>query len=182
MLLKVVDEGKFRDITIGEGEMSAAFSGGLLLQTYAATAVFDFTSASEALDLTMLSDKAVGIGFDSLELQVKNRVRSTTLLSETFSSVTSFFNAGNSIPLGEILGGNQSIEIDFSLSYWNTTSITPNASFGFTYALVDPPLAATPLSAAIIPEPSTWAMMLIGFAGAGFAGYRASRKTAALAA
>jgi hypothetical protein len=27
-----------------------------------------------------------------------------------------------------------------------------------------------------IPEASTWAMMLLGFAGLGFAGYRASRK------
>ena len=27
---------------------------------------------------------------------------------------------------------------------------------------------------------STWAMMLLGFAGLGFAGYRASRKMAAL--
>ena len=32
------------------------------------------------------------------------------------------------------------------------------------------------------PEPSTWAMMLIGFVGLGFAGYRASRKNVALAA
>jgi PEP-CTERM motif len=31
------------------------------------------------------------------------------------------------------------------------------------------------------PEPSTWAMMLLGFAGLGFAGYRASRKGAARA-
>jgi PEP-CTERM motif len=31
-----------------------------------------------------------------------------------------------------------------------------------------------------VPEPSTWAMMLIGFAGLGFAGYR-SRKAAAVA-
>jgi unsaturated chondroitin disaccharide hydrolase len=29
-----------------------------------------------------------------------------------------------------------------------------------------------------VPEPSTWAMMLVGFAGMGFAGYRASHKTA----
>ena len=35
---------------------------------------------------------------------------------------------------------------------------------------------------ATVPEPSTWAMLLIGFAGLGFAGYRASRKNVALAA
>jgi PEP-CTERM motif len=34
----------------------------------------------------------------------------------------------------------------------------------------------------IIPEPSTWAMMLIGFAGLGFAGYRASRRSDAIGA
>jgi hypothetical protein len=34
----------------------------------------------------------------------------------------------------------------------------------------------------VVPEPSTWAMMLVGFAGLGFAGYRASRKTATTAA
>lgn len=32
------------------------------------------------------------------------------------------------------------------------------------------------------PEPATWAMMLLGFAGLGFAGYRASRKSAGVAA
>jgi hypothetical protein len=35
---------------------------------------------------------------------------------------------------------------------------------------------------AAIPEPSTWIMMLAGFAGLGFAGYRGSRKGAAFAA
>ena len=33
-----------------------------------------------------------------------------------------------------------------------------------------------------VPEPSTWALMLLGFAGLGFGGYRASRKGAAVAA
>ncbi|MBO0734135.1 MAG: PEP-CTERM sorting domain-containing protein [Methylocapsa sp.] len=28
----------------------------------------------------------------------------------------------------------------------------------------------------VIPEPSTWAMMLIGFAGLGFLGYRRTRR------
>ena len=34
----------------------------------------------------------------------------------------------------------------------------------------------------VVPEPSTWTMMLLGFAGLGFAGYRASRKRAKVAA
>ena len=33
-----------------------------------------------------------------------------------------------------------------------------------------------------VPEPSTWAMMLIGFAGLGFVGYRRTRKPASIAA
>jgi hypothetical protein len=38
------------------------------------------------------------------------------------------------------------------------------------------------ISALATPEPSTWVMMGLGFAGLGFAGWRAQRKTATLAA
>jgi hypothetical protein len=38
------------------------------------------------------------------------------------------------------------------------------------------------LTPVAVPEASTWAMMLLGFAGLGFAGYRASRKSVVLAA
>ena len=37
-------------------------------------------------------------------------------------------------------------------------------------------------AAPVIPEPSTWAMMVVGFAGLGFAGYRAKRRNIALVA
>ena len=33
-------------------------------------------------------------------------------------------------------------------------------------------------SPATVPEPSTWAMMLLGFAGLGFAGYRRAKLAA----
>jgi hypothetical protein len=36
------------------------------------------------------------------------------------------------------------------------------------------------VTAAPVPEPSTWAMMLLGFAGLGFAGYRTRRAASAL--
>ena len=42
--------------------------------------------------------------------------------------------------------------------------------------------AAFSLSGSVVPEPSTWAMMLLGFAGLGFAGYRRARKAGAASA
>ncbi|HME86355.1 MAG TPA: hypothetical protein VKG91_17870 [Roseiarcus sp.] len=37
-------------------------------------------------------------------------------------------------------------------------------------------VSAIPVSAAPVPELSTWVMMLTGFAGLGFAGYRRAKK------
>jgi hypothetical protein len=37
------------------------------------------------------------------------------------------------------------------------------------------------LSAGTVPEPSTWAMMLLGFAGLGFTAYRKARRAASIA-
>jgi hypothetical protein len=34
----------------------------------------------------------------------------------------------------------------------------------------------TSISGSTIPEPSTWAMMLLGFAGLGYVGFRRTRK------
>jgi hypothetical protein len=41
--------------------------------------------------------------------------------------------------------------------------------------------AAFSLTGAVIPEPSTWAMMLLGFAGLGFAAWRKSRRATSIA-
>jgi PEP-CTERM motif len=42
-------------------------------------------------------------------------------------------------------------------------------------------LAADLAYALVAPEPSTWAMMLVGFAGLGFAGWRARRRATGIA-
>jgi len=69
---------------------------------------------------------------------------------------------------------------DFILA-WEPASSTP---LQFTYTTPSTFLFESTsftqfsVTAAAIPEPSTWTMMLLGFAGLGFAGYRASRKTA----
>ena len=51
---------------------------------------------------------------------------------------------------------------------------------GFLWPAVDNLMLAQRLTSAV-PEPSTWAMMILGFAGVGFLAYR-RRKTSALAA
>jgi hypothetical protein len=58
-----------------------------------------------------------------------------------------------------------------------------NAVFGVVVATAETQLDRVAGGVtATVPESSTWAMMLLGFAGLGFAGYRKSRKAAALAA
>ncbi len=52
--------------------------------------------------------------------------------------------------------------------------LSPVAKQSISFASLSSPRVASE-----VPEPSTWAMMLVGFAGLGFAGHRASRKTAA---
>ncbi len=59
--------------------------------------------------------------------------------------------------------------------YLSSAGIDPTMVNGYTQALEFQPQTPT------VPEPSTWAMMLLGFAGLSFAGYRASSKRAALA-
>jgi hypothetical protein len=74
-----------------------------------------------------------------------------------------------------------------------TTTITADGSVfkidSFFHVFVDVSLPAAgpsksvgPIPLEAVPEPSTCAMMLLGFAGLGFAGYRRSRKAAAVAA
>jgi len=73
--------------------------------------------------------------------------------------------------VGLILAGAAADSGEFTGSY--TTAAT-------TYGFIATPLAATatitPSAAAAAPEPSTWALMLAGFAGLGLAGYRKARN------
>jgi len=176
---------------IGEGAMSAGY-GGLGGLRYEATATFDFkTSASETLYLNLLSDQASGIGFDSLELEVFVDGIQTPSLQKSFYTLAgaeSFLAADPS--LGTIAAGSQfqSIEIDYFLDCKSGTSAVIGNGFGFTYELAPKRFTLMTATAALdfapapltaIPEPSTWAMILIGFAGLACAGYRASCKAVA---
>jgi hypothetical protein len=63
-------------------------------------------------------------------------------------------------------------------TYSQTFATTPGTTYTYSFTFFDPVGQDGGLSGllvtttASIPEPWTWAMMLLGFAGLGFAGYR----------
>jgi hypothetical protein len=150
---------------IGDGAISAAY-GGLGPTTYEATAVFDFTttSSSEALDLNLLSEQVVGIGFDSQDLQVALDGQSLT-----GSGGAKTFFTKDEFSLGVVAAGSHSVSLIYDLTYNSGTQAVVSDGFGFSYELVDPPVAS-------VPEPSTWAMMLMGLAGLGYAAFRRAAR------
>jgi hypothetical protein len=75
------------------------------------------------------------------------------------------FNA----PLGAGPLGSLGAYIDGYSGYLSSANLDPTAINGYTQALEFSP--TTP-----VPEPATWAMMLAGFAGIGFLGYRQTAK------
>ena len=87
----------------------------------------------------------------------------TTILKQTFSSITAadrFFD-DQVINLGSSYGP----DVDLTFTY--TLTADGPGGYGLDFVV-----------GGAVPEPSTWAMMLIGFAGLGFAGYRASHRNA----
>ncbi len=113
--------------------------------------------------------------------------RPTPTSAPELAGAEKFFTS-DSLDLGTLSVGSQSIKLEYFLDYNSGALAASGAGFGFTYDFATAPLAAAqpgaafaftaaPLTASI-PEPSTWAMMLVGFAGLAFASYCASRKGA----
>ena len=68
-------------------------------------------------------------------------------------------------------------DMDDIVGYGHYQNGTVSGTYGF---LLTPSagkaVSAIPGSAAAAPEPSTWAMLVVGFAGLGFVGYRGARR------
>jgi hypothetical protein len=78
--------------------------------------------------------------------------------------------------------GNSTVQTDYTFSVTGT-GVTFNDSF-FANLLGATQLDVTSASdvtfSAAVPEPSTWAMMILGFAGVGFMAYRRRNKQAGI--
>jgi len=156
-----------RDAVFGTTILGANYAadGGGESHTYSATSTFDFGYGGDVL-LGLIGSQesgfANGLGFQSLEFTID--ANGVEILDTTFRSLSiaeSFFR-DSVIDLGSGLGP------DIDLTFGYTLVGDGSGGFGFDFAIGG--------IAAAAPETSTWAMMLIGFAGLGYAGYRRARE------
>jgi PEP-CTERM motif len=89
---------------------------------------------------------------------------------------TLFFTDGNYFGVfGPDIGSTGTIQTGtFSAVYGINSNGPPSPSEASGQVLVGPVSSS-------VPEPSTWAMLVLGFTGLGFAGYRKARNGAAFA-
>ena len=162
---------------------------GLLLpavQDAVADATYDAT-------LTTIVGSTI-VGSVSLKGVVDEQIKGRTSDTETGSFATDITGLSLSGKLvlsggGPLDGATLMVTLGESPST-GTTTITADGSVfkidSFFDVVIDVSIPGTTLSKSVgpillvaVPEPSTWAMLLLGFAGLGFAGYRRSRKIAA---
>ncbi len=145
--------------TFAAGSMSAGYGGEGESLTYTSDAHFVFaTSESDELIFNLLDYDVAGDGFDKLDLDVKVNGADHPFSFTLLSAAEAFFG-GDPLDFGAIGAGDQDIEISFALA-----ASKIGDGFGFAYDFSP--------SKTDLPEPSTWAMMLVGFAGLAFAGWR----------
>ena len=149
-----------RDAVFGTAILGANYApdGGGESNTYSASSTFDFGYRGD-LQLGLIDGQVTGFadgaGFQSMEFTIT--ADGVEILDTTFRSLAvaeSFFH-DDVIDLGSDFGPN----IDLTFGY--TLVADGPGGFGFDLAI-----------GGAVPEPSTWAMMLVGFAGLGFMGWR----------
>jgi len=154
-----------RDEVFGAAIMGANYApdGTGESHTYSATATFDFGYHGDLL-LGLIDNQqdgfTNGLGFQSMEFYVLDGGSKVFDVSLGNLTVAESFFRDFVINLGSYSGP----AVDLTFGY--NLVADGGGGFGVDFAF-----------GGAIPEPSTWAMMLLGFAGLGYAGYRGARPS-----
>jgi hypothetical protein len=159
-----------RDEVFGAAIVGANYApdGGGKSQTYSDAVTFDLSYGGDLL-LGLIDNQANGfdngLGFQSMEFYVLHGTSEVLDVNLGNLSVAESFFRDFVLNLGSYSG--PSVDLTFG---YNLVSNGPGG-FGMDFAV-----------GGAVPEPSTWAMMLLGFAGLGFAGYRKAARAPVFAA
>jgi hypothetical protein len=159
------------------GSTEGCFGTNCTLASSASDNHLSFTAGT----FTSIPAGTVNVGFGSFTLGNGTQTYDTTFtLDIAFTAPAgSGSNTFDADVTGTVHGNGGSVTINF-----DNTPETFNYSGGsFTVAvhdltidLGDPNITGTITLTAAVPEPSTWAMMVLGFAGVGFMTYRRKRN------
>jgi hypothetical protein len=146
----------------GDGKQFVTLGGGFL------------TSGSAAW-MTTITGLTIGNTYD-VNFKIAFEGGDTPLSQQV---MTVGFDSGSST------GSSQFVAPANPFNYWNiwlpetktfvATATSAVVDFSVTDQINDMGLDAVSVTGATVPEPATWAMMLLGFAGLGYAGYRRSK-------
>jgi hypothetical protein len=166
--LEAIAQGGSGQFPDNPGVLAFAFSTALPNAAYATSLIGSASKVADAL-----------LGPD-------HTILGTTILSENGAGSSTFdFSFRGDLLLGVVAGGFVSVALNgdyfLSESVGDNTVINLGSIFGPNIDLTIEGEGTFAFGGAV-PEPATWAMMLIGFAGLGYAGWRAQRNAVALAA
>jgi len=150
----------------GVGGFGAESDGSDTSLSYDATAELTFlTTTTGNVYLNLISGTPSGDAFQSLVFTYS--IDGSTPVVETFATVAAAdaFFSGNPINLGDLTAGTQTLDLSYAF-----TAMGDAPGYEVTFDT----------SRAPVPEPSTWAMMMLGFAGLGYASWRRGRKPSLL--
>jgi PEP-CTERM motif len=159
----------------GLGGFGAESDGSNNLLTYTGSTDFTFlTSTTEDIFLNLTSGAGTLPAGDTFSLIFGYDINgSGWVYSPTFTTLAAadaYFN-GMAIDLGTVGAGTQDLDLSYQL-----TAMGDPPSYAVTYDISGTGVTPT------VPEPSTWAMMVIGFAGLGYVGWRRANRAKASAA
>jgi hypothetical protein len=147
-------------------EQAFAFSTALPNIAYATTLIGSASNVANAL------------------LEPGDKIFGTVILGDGDSSSTLDFSFRGDLILGVIAGTFLEIVVNgndiLSEAVGDNSVINLGSILGPTIDLTIEGGGGVFALGGAVPEPSTWALMLLGFAGLGFAGYRSTRKTEAV--